>query len=133
MRYIPLEIYTPLKKYFVGDVSFILVQSDNYRLGILPRHERMISTIKISELVLTFPGGKKVSYAVGGGMINVKKDKTIIIVDSIENKDEIDIDRANRSKERAQNRLFSKDKNIDIKRAQLSLERALNRIKVASR
>ena len=53
-----------------------------------------------------------------------------LLVDAIEAKDEINLDRALASKKRAEERLAQKDPNLDMKRAELSLKRAINRINV---
>ena len=68
-------------------------------------------------------------YAIGGGIIRVEKDKTTLLLNSIEGKNDIDIDRANDAKTRAEKRLENKDE-VDVARAKSALERALNRISV---
>lgn len=132
MSFIFLEIYTPTRKVLSRNVDFISVQTDNYRLGILPKHAPLVATVAISELVLTMDG-KKFHYAVGGGLLNIQKDKTILLLDSIEKSDAIDIERAKRAKIRAEERLKNKSSDLDVKRAELALKRALNRINVSSR
>ena len=72
---------------------------------------------------------EKSVYAITEGLINVKKDGVVILVNSIERKDEIDIDRAKEAKRRAEERL-NKPLNIDVERAQKALIRANNRISV---
>ena len=55
-----------------------------------------------------------------------------ILADAFEGKDEIDVERAKRAKERAEKRLARKDANTSIRRAQVALDRAMNRIRVAN-
>ena len=61
--------------------------------------------------------------------MNIKNDGVVLLLNSIEEKDEIDIERANKALERAKERIENKDDpNLDIKRAELALKRALARI-----
>ncbi|MGM9873669.1 MAG: ATP synthase F1 subunit epsilon [Bacilli bacterium] len=129
---IGLEIYTPSKKYFSGDISFLGVQSDNYRLGLTPNHSPIISSIKISELEIRMFDDEVFHYATSGGMLSLKDGKIIVIVDSIERSDEIDYQRALESKKRAEERLLNNDF-IDTKRANLSYLRAVNRLDIFNR
>ena len=128
---IHLIILTPYGRYFEGDVDFLEVHSEKYNLGILPNHAPLISTLAISKMVIRM-GSEETTYAIGGGIINIEKDKTTLILNSVEKADEIDIKRAQEAKERAENRLSQKDESIDMARAQAALNRALNRLKVGS-
>ena len=69
-------------------------------------------------------------YAVTGGLFYFRDNKAEIMVDAIENKDEIDVERAIAAKIRAEQRLQSNDKNVDQVRAEIALKKALNRLNV---
>ncbi|MBR2767494.1 MAG: F0F1 ATP synthase subunit epsilon, partial [Solobacterium sp.] len=69
-------------------------------------------------------------YAVSGGLLYFHRNVAEILTDSIENKNEIDAERAKSAKERAEDRLAGKYGNVDTRRAQLALARALNRLNV---
>jgi len=130
---IKLLILTPYGRYFEGEVDFLGVRSSNYTLGILPNHSPLVSTLIISKMIIKM-GGEEYSYAIGGGVINIDKEKTTLILDSCERSDEIDLDRAKEAKIRAEERLerAKKDETIDVARAQVALLRAINRIDVGS-
>lgn len=129
---IHVEIYTPLKKYLMIDVDFISVQSDKYHLGITPHHAEMISTVAISELVLR-SGNIEFHYAVGKGIIHIEHMKATILVDSIEEASEIDVNRATSARDRAQKRLAdTASTDIDKSRAEDALLRANTRLLVSS-
>ena len=130
---IKLLILTPYGRYFEGDVDFLGVRSSNYTLGILPNHTPLVSTLIISKMVIRM-GGKEYNYAIGGGVINIDKEKTTLILDSCERSDEIDVERAKQAKRRAEERLerAKKDETIDVARAQVALMKALNRIDISS-
>ena len=125
-----VEIYTPIGKYFAGDVSYMTVTSSVAVLGILPEHAPLITTLEISRLIIKI-NSKEYHYAIGGGVMHIKKDHTVVLlVDSIERSDEIDLARAKEAQKRAEERLAKRDEEIDIKRAEAALSRALNRINV---
>mgnify|MGYP003304611428 FL=1 len=123
-----LEIYTPYGLYFSKEVEFLSVYSEEYKLGILPNHADLITTLKISSMEITFDN-HKVEYAIGGGILKIENKKATLLLNSIESEDEIDLARAIEAKKRAEERLEHSE-NIDISRAKLALSRAINRISV---
>ena len=128
MKTFLLEIYTPYGKYFDRYVEEVIVPTEEYVLGILPGHVPLIAKIRLGKLEIIREGEKTI-YAHAEGLINVKKDCVTILVDSIERKDEIDIDRAKEAKKRAEERL-QQPLNIDVERATKALIRANNRIAI---
>ena len=128
-----VEIYTPTGKYFSGDVEFLSVTSSVAVLGILPDHAPLITTLEICKLTIKI-ASEELNYAIGGGVMHIKKDHSVVLLlDSIERRDEIDIDRAKEAQKRAEERLAKTDEEIDIKRAQIALAKALNRISVSDK
>ncbi len=123
-----LEIYTPFGKYYDRYVDELIVQSDDFVLGILPNHAPLVSKVKVSKMFIIQNGDRK-CYAIGEGLINITKDGVTLVLESIESKDDIDIDRARDAKKRAEERLATLV-NIDVERAQKALNRANNRISV---
>ena len=121
-----LEILTPYGKYFDRYVDEIVVQTEDYTLGILPNHAPLVAKVKVSKLEIIQNGERK-CYAIGEGLINVTKDHVTLLLESIEGKEDIDIARAKDAKKRAEERLTTLV-NIDIERAQRALIRAKNRI-----
>ncbi len=129
-----LSILTPYGHYFEGEVEFLEVHSDKYNLGILPGHAPLISTVTISKMIIK-AHGRSLTYAVGGGVITVSKEKTTLVLDSCERADEIDIERAKEAKQRAEERLNNQtnENAIDVNRAKIALMKAINRIEVGSK
>ena len=123
-----LEIFTPFGKYYDRYVDELVIQTDDYVLGILPNHTPLVSKVKISKMYIIQNGNKK-CYAIGEGLLNISKDGVTLLLESIESKDDIDIDRARDAKKRAEERL-TRLVNIDVERAQRALNRANNRISV---
>ena len=128
MKTFLLEIYTPYGKYFDRYVEELVIQTEEYVLGILPNHAPLIANVKTNKMEIISNGERKL-YANGEGLINVSKDGVVLLVESIESKDEIDIDRAKDAKKRAEERL-KQPLNIDVERATKALIRANNRISV---
>ena len=114
----------------VESKTLTVLSTDGWRC-ILDNHMPIVLMLQISRLE-TVEDNKKVYYAIAGGMLYFENNLARVLVDSIEQQDEIDIDRANKSKQRAEERLASKDSNIDLKRAEVSLKRAINRNNVYS-
>ena len=129
-----LEILTPYGHYFDGEVEFLEVRSEKYNLGILPHHAPLVTTVAIGKMTVK-AFNKTFLYACGGGILHVQKEKTTLVLDSIERKDEIDLARAREAKQRAEQRLndSKKDDTIDVSRAKLALLKAINRIDVGSK
>ena len=123
-----LEIFTPFGKYFDRYVEELVIQPDDYVLGILPNHTPLVSKVKVSKMFIVQNGDKK-CYAIGEGLLNISKDGVTLLLESIESKNDIDIDRAKDAKKRAEQRLATLV-NIDVERAQKALNRANNRISV---
>ena len=128
MKNFLLQIYTPYGKYFDRYVEELVIQTEEYVLGILPNHAPLIAKVKTNKMEIVQNGERK-CYANGEGLINVTKEKVVLIVESIESKNEIDIDRARAAKKRAEERL-REPLNIDVERATKALIRANNRIEI---
>lgn len=123
-----LEIITPKGLYFSDKVESLNIKLTSGYRTFLKGHIPLIGALDYAPMHLV-KDGKTIYYAVHGGAINVQKEKITVICNSIERKDEIDIDRAKEAKARAEERINSKDPNIDIKRAKVALIRAIARIK----
>ena len=128
MKTFLLEIYTPYGKYLDRYVNELVIQTEEYVLGILPNHTPLVAKVKTSKMEIIQNGEKK-CYAIAEGLLNVKKDGVTLLVESIESKDEIDIERAKQAKKRAEDRL-KEPLNIDVERATKALIRANNRISI---
>ena len=101
-----VSIYTPTEKYLQTEANYLSVTSGVSVLGILPNHAPLITNIEICELVIQ-SGNETLRYAISGGLMNIKENTEIILlVNSIERSDEIDVDRALKAKERAERKKF---------------------------
>ena len=122
-----LAIISPRGIYLEKVIESLSVKLTSGYRTILSKHAPLIGALDYAPMHLV-ENGKTHYYALHGGAISVKDNKVTLIVNAIEAKDDINIDRAKASKARAEDRLSKKDVNTDVKRAQLSLARALARI-----
>lgn len=129
-----LEIVTPERKVYAEQVDMVSVKGVEGELGILPNHIPLVTPLKIAPITVKKQGSKDEIIAVNGGFMEVRKDKVVILAESAELPEQIDIDRAKAAKERAEKRLAEiKQNNVDFKRAEAALQRALNRISVSGK
>jgi F-type H+-transporting ATPase subunit epsilon len=129
MADINLEIISPSKTVFQGAVNSLTVPGSLGNFQILKNHAPLVSSLEIGEMKVDVNGEIK-HFAIAGGTIEVLNNKVLILADAVENVEEIDLERAIRSKERAEKRLSEKNPDVDLARARASLLRALNRIKL---
>ena len=103
------------------------IDTPSGQMGILSHHMPLVTKINISMLTTIFEGERK-RYAISGGVLFFQDNEATIMADAFEHEGEIDISRAEKAKQRAEQRLKSADESIDYKRAELALKRAINRI-----
>jgi F-type H+-transporting ATPase subunit epsilon len=128
-----LEIVTPEKMAFSGNVEDVTIPGTEGEFGVLRGHEALLSSIEIGELNFT-KDGKKSYYAVNTGYSEVTSNKVTILIETAERSDSIDKDRARKAKENAEARLSQlvKEDN-EYEKSRLALLRAIARISVAEK
>ncbi|MBI5166887.1 MAG: F0F1 ATP synthase subunit epsilon [candidate division NC10 bacterium] len=128
-----LEVVTPHRLVVSEWVEELVAPGSEGYFGVLPGHIPFISTLKIGELY--YRKGREGRYlAVNWGYAEVRPDKVIILAETAERAEEIDIERAESARGRALARLSRfGDETINFTRAQAALERALARLSVASK
>ncbi len=125
-----LKIITPEKVFFDGETEQIVVRTTVGDVGILKGHEPYCAALGIGQMRIKIDGEFR-HAATSGGLIKVGKDETVILVQTCEWSDEIDLDRANAAKEAAESRLQSSKGDAELRMAEAKLKRALNRIDTA--
>lgn len=132
MKEIFVEIITPSKSAYKGQIKSITVPGTLGNFQVLFNHAPLISTLEIGKIKLVDTADKEIEYATSGGTVEVRDNKVLVLADSVESAEEIDVERAKKAYERAKERLASRSKgDIDIMRAELALQRAINRMKMA--
>jgi len=132
MSAIHVRIVTPEGIYREFDTPYLNFQTTDGDRGILPNHMPLVTSLKIGKMTCE-ENGKRDMYAVAGGLLYFRDNLAEILTDAVENKDSIDVERAEAAKARAEKRLSSNKQNVDVRRAELALKKALNRLSVAGR
>jgi len=129
---IDLTIVTPERSVVHEHVDELQIPGANGYFGVLPGHAPLFSELKVGEV--SYRQGTRWSFlAVSWGFVEVQSNQVRILAETAERAQEIDIDRAERAKQRAEQRISKGGEDIDYNRAMVALERALIRIQVASR
>ncbi len=127
-----LEIVTPVRHIDMGDVNYLRAPSTDGLFGVMARHTNAVIALEIGEISVE-KNGKKELFATGGGFAEIHGDRIVLLVESAERQEEIDVERAQASADRARQRLQTRDAHIDVHRAEAALHKALNRLAVAGK
>ena len=127
-----LEIVTPEKKVVDTSAEEVQIPGTNGYLGVLPGHAPLITELAVGEITYR-ENSVEVRLAVAWGFAEVLPNKVTILAESAERPSEIDVDRARKAKQRAEQRLASGDTTVDVDRALDALHRAEARLDVAGK
>lgn len=127
-----LEIVTAERVVYSDDVDLVVAPGVEGELGILPHHAPLLTILQPGEIRVV-KEGKEEFLAVSGGFLEVLANKVTILADACEHAEEIDLERARRAMERAQQALASRQADVDLAQAMAALRRAQVRITVARR
>lgn len=131
-KFLRVEISTPEKQYQYDQVVAFFAKGAFGYFEILPDHAPYVVQLQIGEMRIRTENGEEV-FATSGGVAEVRDNVVHVLTRSAEKLDEIDVERARKAKERAEERLKSKNPDIDVERAQIALMRALNRLQLVQK
>ena len=126
-----LDIVTPEKTVYSGEIVHFQAPGVGGSFGVLARHQPMLSALGMGRVGFREADGTERVLALGGGFANVSGDGATILAEAAEFGDEIDVERARAARDRAQDRLNNRTPDVDVKRAQAALSRALGRLRVS--
>lgn len=127
---IKLEVITPEKVACSVEIESLVVPAALGYLGILPNHAPLVTALDIG--VIKFKeAGKVKKMAISGGFMEVFDNKIIVLADTAEMGEKININRAEEAKERAKRLITEHSADLDLNRAELALKRAISRISAA--
>lgn len=133
MAKLRVEVVTGEREVLVeDDVDMVVAPGVMGQLGILPRHAPLITTLQPGELRIKKGGGEE-ALAIGGGFLQVSPDRVLVLADSAERSEEIDIARAEEARHRAENQLANPQAAVDPGLAQAAMRRSTVRLRVANR
>ena len=114
------------------DVDMVLVPGAAGMLGILPQHAPLVTTLSLGELRIK-KGGTEQSILVFGGFMEVSNNKVLVLADSAERVEELDLARAEDARKRAEVSIANRQGTMDLEQAQASLRRANLRLRVGQK
>ena len=129
---IRLDIVTAERMVFSDDVDMVVAPGVEGQLGILPHHAPLMTMLHPGELRVR-QGSEEFSLVVSGGFLEVRPDRIIVLADAAERAEEIDVQRAEEAKRRAEEWLRESAPGVDMAQARAALHRALVRIEVVGR
>jgi F-type H+-transporting ATPase subunit epsilon len=128
-----LEIVTPEKLAYEGQVDSVQLPGSEGELGVLPHHAPLISTLGAGELRLR-RGAEEESFAIVGGFLQVLPDKVVVMAETADMASDIDLEKAQEARRQAEHALETGYvEGADLAAARASLQAALLRIRVAER
>lgn len=127
------ELATPTRLLVTAEVEEVVAPGSEGYFGVWPGHAAFLTTLRSGEVTYRTSADER-ALAVHGGFAEVSRDRVIILADLAERPEEIDAARAQRARERAEQRLAGKtQEEVDYTRALSALSRALARLQVADR
>lgn len=124
-----LKIITPDRIFYEGDASMVEFNTTEGEIGVLKGHIPLTVVVAPGILTITQEDGVK-EAALHAGFAEILQESVVIMAEIVEWPAEIDLTRAEEAKERAEERLRTKDAQTDVERAELALMKALARINV---
>ena len=98
---IQCDIVTQERTVFTGQVDSVNLPGTEGRMGILPDHSPLLTTLDFGEVVVRH-GGQEEYFAIGGGFVEIQPDHVIVLADSAERAEEIDVERAAQARQEAE-------------------------------
>jgi len=124
-----LKIITPSRLFYENDCSMVEFNTTEGEIGVLRGHIPLTVVVAPGILTITEEEGTK-QAALHAGFAEILQDSVVIMAEIIEWPEEIDLERAEGARERAEERISSKSPETDVARAETALQRALARIHV---
>ena len=130
-KLLQLEVVAPDHQALSVEVKSVVVRTPEGEIGFLPNHAALIAALTPEIVRYVDQDDKKGYIFVGGGFVEVNNNRVIVLTPSAETADQIDFDRAERAKQRAEERLARKHEGtVDVARAEAALYRSLERLKM---
>lgn len=127
-----LQIISPTRIFFDGNVDMVEMKTTEGEIGVLAGHIPLTAILQPGVVRIKQADGTK-EAALHDGFVEIRKDKVTVLAESCEWPDEIDVNRAEEARERAERRIKSGKKEVDMLRAELALKKALTRIDLAGK
>ena len=127
-----LDVITPAKIIYSGEVNELLVQTEQGQIGILPNHIGLFTKVVAGELVIK-KDKKDDVLAVAGGFLDVHNNKVTLLTDYAIRAEEIEVARAEEAKKKAEKMLSEQKDKKDLAFAEAQLRRSLLELHIAGK
>ncbi len=124
-----LEVVTPDRQLLSDEVVSVVAPGVEGYLGVLANHAPLVTELRVGILRVRYPDDTEEQIAISGGFMEVADNRVLVLADSAERPQDIDIHRAREALIRARQML--QDPTVDRERARRALERAVNRLRAA--
>jgi F-type H+-transporting ATPase subunit epsilon len=126
-----ITILTPAGEVYTGNITSSMIPGIDGQFQVLEQHASILSIVAVGLIKIVDKSNKITYIATSGGICEVEDNSINVVVETAELSTEIDVNRAEEAKKRAEKRLEDASKNINFERAKISLHRAINRLKIA--
>ena len=126
-----IEIVTPTRLITEENVSYLRCPGIDGLFGVMSGHTEAIIALSVGEVKIEV-GNKEKWIATSGGFVDISTEKVLLLLETAETSGEIDVNRAEAAKKRAEERIIEQGK-FDTFRAEAALIRAINRLRVSGR
>ena len=130
MKTFHLSLMEAERPLYIGECESLILPMSDGQYGILAGHINMVGAVKPGKLTFRPPGGKERIVSVAEGLAKVEKDEVLVLLDSAEYLEEIDIRRAEKDAEEARRKLHERRSQQEYEAARIDLARAINRLHV---
>ncbi len=128
-----LHIIEADRDFYDGKCVSLVVPTTEGMYGIQAMHENLVAAISIGVIKYTLPDGTRCHAAVSNGMVKVENNNVLVLVESAEDPDDIDEERARLEAEEARDILSGKTDRLNYRAAKGMMARAANRLKIKKR
>lgn len=135
MKTLKLKIATPEKVIYENEINQVSIPTMDGEITVLPDHLPLISVLKAGEMRIKDKEGEQI-LAVSGGFLEVRgQNEIVILADNAERATEIDIDRAEQARLRAEEMMkqTKAGEDVDFAKLQAMIDREMNRVRVGKK
>lgn len=125
------EVVTQERTVVLSEVEYVSLPGIDGRFGVLAGHVPLMASLDVGVIEYGPRQGKRRKVALGKGFVELHDNKLVVMANTAELADEVDVLRARQAKERAERRLAEKQADLDFARAKLALQKAIARLEVA--
>ena len=127
-----LETVTPTRKFFQDEVEMIILKTQKGEMGVLRGHIPMVCAVEVGNIKIK-QNGEWIIAVVTEGFAEITQDNVVIMTDTAEWPEEIDENRAEEAKRRAEERIQSQISRVEYIRSKAALARAMARLRIKNK